>query len=100
MKKDDEVRIIELLDAISFGGAAVGVTYDAGETKGKYTKIGDRVLFTLRLLLTNKGSSVGSAKMGGLPFTPISQLIELATEFIELKKEDEREEGKTIEGKT
>lgn len=52
---------------ISFGGAAVGVTY--GTQSGSYTKIGNRVFGEIRLVLTAKGSSTGSASVEGLPFT-------------------------------
>ena len=52
---------------VSFGGASVGVTY--GLNTGKYTKIGRQVTVTGYLTLTSKGSSTGSAKITGLPFT-------------------------------
>jgi hypothetical protein len=52
--------------AITFGGAAVGVTY--GTQSGNYTKIGNLVRFSLRVTLTNKGSSAGSLSVTGLPF--------------------------------
>lgn len=52
---------------ISFGGASVGVTYSANE--GRYTKIGNMVTVTGRLTLTNKGTSVGDARITGLPFS-------------------------------
>lgn len=53
--------------AITFGGAAVGVTYST--QTGNYTKIGNRVLFDIEMILTSKGSSTGSASVTGLPFT-------------------------------
>lgn len=53
---------------ITFGNAAVGITYATQE--GKYTKVGNVVSATLRVVLTNKGSSTGSAKITGLPFAP------------------------------
>ena len=52
---------------IAFGGASVGVTYSV--QAGFYTKIGNRVCVTGRILLTSKGSSVGAAVITGLPFT-------------------------------
>jgi len=55
---------------ISFGGASVGATY--GVRVGKYTKIGNRVLFNISIVLTAKGSSSGSALITGLPFTSSS----------------------------
>jgi len=53
--------------AINFGGASAGVTYSS--RLGAYTKIGDRCYFTLRLVLTSKGSSTGAVNVTGLPFT-------------------------------
>ena len=49
-----------------FGGASVGVTYS--QQYGFYTKIGDMVHCTIRLVLTAKGTSTGAATSGGLPF--------------------------------
>lgn len=53
--------------ALTFNGAAVGMTYAV--QAGHYTKIADRVLFDLTIVLTAKGSSTGAAAIGGLPFT-------------------------------
>jgi hypothetical protein len=53
---------------ISFGGASVGVTYGS-PTNGRYTKIGRTVIASGTVTLTSKGSSVGAAGIGGLPFT-------------------------------
>lgn len=52
--------------AVTFGGAAVSVTYHAGNN-GKYTIVGDRVFYTGILWLTNKGTSNGAAIITGLP---------------------------------
>jgi len=52
---------------VSFGGAAVGVTY--GANTGKYTKIGRQVTATGYIELSSKGSSTGAATITGLPFT-------------------------------
>tara|TARA_R110002126_G_scaffold79981_1_gene198407 strand:+ start:1073 stop:1681 length:609 start_codon:yes stop_codon:yes gene_type:complete len=49
-----------------FGGASVGVVYN--QQLGFYTKVGDIVHCTVRMVLTNKGSSTGNATIGGLPF--------------------------------
>ena len=54
--------------SIAFGGNSVGVTYSANNA-GSYTKIGNRVYITGYLILTSKGSSTGSATIGGLPFS-------------------------------
>jgi hypothetical protein len=52
---------------VSFGGASVGVTAD--NFTGTYTKIGRQVTVNGYFVLTSKGSSTGSAKITGLPFT-------------------------------
>jgi hypothetical protein len=52
---------------ISFGGAAVGVTY--GANAGSYTKIGRQVTVCGFIGLSSKGSSTGVAAITGLPFT-------------------------------
>lgn len=53
--------------AITFGGAAVGVTYTT--QSGSYTRIGNRVFFDLLIVLSSKGSSTGTLAITGLPFT-------------------------------
>jgi hypothetical protein len=60
---------------ITFGGNAVNVTYTS--QAGFYTRIGNRVLFNLAVILSSKGSSTGGLRIGGLPFvaaelTPVS----------------------------
>jgi hypothetical protein len=62
---------------ISFGGASVGVTY--GGSTGTYTKIGRQVTVNGYLLLSNKGSSTGTAKITGLPFTTLNFQSALST---------------------
>jgi hypothetical protein len=52
---------------VAFGGASVGVTY--GLQLGLYTQIGNVVYITGKVILTSKGSSVGTATMTGLPIT-------------------------------
>lgn len=52
--------------SLTFGGAAVGMTY--GTQAGSYTKIGNLVTVQIRLVLTAKGSSTGAAIITGLPF--------------------------------
>jgi hypothetical protein len=54
---------------LSFGGASVGVTYDTTYTGGTYSRIGNRVFVSGYIAVTNKGSSTGTARIGGLPFT-------------------------------
>ena len=52
---------------ISFNGNAAGLTYNT--QYGVYTKIGNVVHFSFRLILSAKGSSTGGASLAGLPFT-------------------------------
>ena len=55
---------------ISFGGAAVGVTY-GGSTAGRYTRIGRLCIATFMLHVSNKGSSTGAAALTGLPLAAL-----------------------------
>lgn len=48
------------------GGASTGVTYSS--QVGTYTRIGNRVLFSVNVLLTSKGSLIGEVQVGTLPF--------------------------------
>lgn len=52
---------------ISFGFGTAGQTYS--NQQGYYTKIGNLVTATCYASLSNKGSSVGTARLEGLPFT-------------------------------
>ena len=52
---------------LEFGGASVGLTASVAE--GRYTRTGDVVTLTGSITLTAKGSSTGSARITGLPFT-------------------------------
>ncbi len=54
--------------AISFGLAAVGVTY-GGSNSGRYVRFGNWVSITGWMVLTDKGSSNGNARIEDLPFT-------------------------------
>ena len=53
--------------AFAFGGGTTGMTYSV--QSGKYTKVGNSVTCTGRIVFTNKGSSTGGATITGLPFT-------------------------------
>ena len=55
---------------ISFGGASVGITY--GNNAGYYTRVGNIVTVSCYLVLSNKGSSTGAARITGLPFTCVN----------------------------
>jgi len=52
---------------ISFSGGTTGITY--GTQTGAYTKIGNRVIGDIYIVLTSKGSSNGNLLITGLPFT-------------------------------
>lgn len=60
---------------LQFGGASVGITYSA--QTGKYWLIGSIVFFDITIILTNKGSSVGSASISNLPFTSANDTHQL-----------------------
>ena len=68
---------------ISFGGSSVGVTTSANT--GTYTKIGRQVTVSGVLALTSKGSSTGSAKITGLPFTIGSGLPNFAAASLRIE---------------
>jgi hypothetical protein len=53
--------------AVTFGGGSVDLTYS--HQNGAYTRIGRAVTVQIAFLMTAKGSSTGSAKVTGLPFT-------------------------------
>lgn len=60
-------KVIAFTPAITFGGAAVGVTY--ATQSGRYTKVGSEVRFRLSIVLSSKGSSVGNLSINALPLT-------------------------------
>lgn len=53
--------------ALTFGNAAVGMTFAAGGQDGRYIRLGRLVMATYRLELSAKGSSTGTARLTGLP---------------------------------
>ena len=53
--------------SVTFGGGNTGVS--SGASSGSYTKVGRMVYASALLLLSNKGSSTGNAKITGLPFS-------------------------------
>jgi hypothetical protein len=57
---------------ITFGGGSTGISYDASNHTGRYTKIGRMVYFEATVVLTAKGSSTGAAQVTGLPFSGAS----------------------------
>lgn len=57
---------------LAFGGASTGITYTTNV--GRFKKIGNRLFFQIRIVLSNKGSSTGVATIKGLPFTSASNI--------------------------
>src|SRR3990167_9021620 len=58
---------IPFTPALTFGGAAVGMTF--ANQVGRGTRLGNRLFFNLFIQLTAKGSSTGNALVTGLPET-------------------------------
>lgn len=56
--------------AVTFGGAAVGVTYT--RQIGTYRRVGNVVHFQLYITLSSKGSSTGALNVTGLPITSLN----------------------------
>ena len=53
--------------ALAFGGASTGITYSL--QYAKYWRIGSIVFISVRISLSSKGSSTGTATITGLPFS-------------------------------
>jgi len=53
--------------AISFDGGTTGIVYNI--QAGRYTKVGNMVTVWIHIYISNKGSSTGQARIGGLPYT-------------------------------
>lgn len=52
---------------LQFGGASTGITYTTQQ--GNYVKVSNAVTFNIYIVLSNKGSANGNARVSGLPFT-------------------------------
>lgn len=65
-------RVVDVVDegtftpVLTFGGAAVGMTYSV--QAGVYQRIGNRCNTSVKIVLTAKGSSTGSAIVSGIPY--------------------------------
>jgi len=61
---------------LKFAGNEVGITYGGAPQTvyraGHYVKIGNVVTFSMRIILTSKGTSVGEALLYGLPYVVAS----------------------------
>jgi len=60
---------------LSFGGASVGISYN--RQQAYYTRVGNRCIIYVEIELTSKGSSVGAAKIEGLPFSSTVAEVDL-----------------------
>ena len=66
----DDYEVGNFTPVLDFGGGTTGISYSL--RTGSYTKIGNIVNITIRMLLQNKGSSTGASRITGLPFTTSS----------------------------
>ncbi len=58
--------------ALRFGGAGVGML----DTRaGSWTRIGNQLTFTLRIVMTDLGTSTGAATITGLPYAPLRDTV-------------------------
>jgi len=64
---------------ISFNNGVTGITYS--HQIGFYTKVGDIVFITGDVLLSNKGSDTGAARITGLPFTSIATYYQVISMY-------------------
>lgn len=55
---------------IAFGGGTTGIVYTT--QSGVYTRIGRAVTFNIRIVLSSKGSSTGTLRINGLPFSAVT----------------------------
>lgn len=56
--------------SVAFSGASVGITYTT--QSGQYTRVGNVVTFSINITLSNKGSSVGTLQITGLPYQSVA----------------------------
>lgn len=56
--------------SLRFGSGTTGITYGAQE--GHLTRIGNRVFFSIRVVLTSKGSSTGEARVSGMTYNALA----------------------------
>jgi hypothetical protein len=63
----DDYKEGTFVPTIKFAGASVGITYGA-DTGGRYTKIGNMILFSGTITLTSKGVSAGGVTICDLPY--------------------------------
>lgn len=60
---------------VAFGGNSDGVEYTVNT--GKYQKLDKRVFFTIRIILSSKGTSIGNATIKGLPFANTGSIVQV-----------------------
>ena len=81
----------------SFGGASGSVTSYSTQV-GRYTKIGNRVIFNLRMTVSDIGNLSGNIKVGGLPFTSVNVGDAEAPAFVGLALSLNITAGQSISG--
>lgn len=69
---DDFYETSTFTPTLAFGGASVGITYSL--QAGTYRRMGDMVTINVSLAILNKGTSVGAATIGNIPFTNSSTI--------------------------
>lgn len=57
------VEAVDVTPTLSFGGGSVGITY--ATQIARYCRVGDLVVLTINIVLTNKGSSTGNMNIAG-----------------------------------
>jgi len=80
----DSFSSLSWTPTLTFGGASVGIIY--GPREGNYQTLGNLVFYSGSIVLTNKGTSVGLARVGGLPFVASgilqSQMGTMASSYV------------------
>jgi hypothetical protein len=66
----DDYQEGEWFPTVAIGAASTGIAYSNAPTFGTYTKVGNRVTCTGRIVLTSKGALTGNVTIEGLPFAP------------------------------
>lgn len=71
----DDYQEGDWFPVLEINNATTGIVQAAGTTYGTFTKMGNRVFCTGRIVLTNKGALTGSVKISGIPFAVVNEHI-------------------------
>jgi hypothetical protein len=71
---------------LSFNSGSTGITFS--DRQGNFTRIGNRVVFDIYIVLTNKGTSTGAVGIGGLPFPLAPSATARANASVSIQKID------------